>query len=619
MKPLTQQPADGVANQTRRQRIDAVLISSDDSFLIELGPLLGDHYRTHTVDSPLALGKLSHKSNWLAVVDVTALPDARVAVSRMGQRYPQAPIIVVASRPAEWNGLIRGPIVAAIAREELSGPRFKEALNAATARVPLEPSGDHAASNRAPTTSGVGFDASLLRLPNFGRSVLSWPVLLTVAVVIGAWTYWSWLSHSNSAKTTPPTVGATVAPGAPPAASHDTAPADSAAPAPSSGTHPQMILELLSAARVQFHDQKLLFPRAASQPRGDSALELYAQVLSQDPSNAEALDGISRLWAIAKGRIQSDLAGGRLDDADSLVAFFKTAGVSDELLRPVTANISAARPKWMLAHARQSIAAGDLTVASQWIGQLEASGTDPDTLSDLRRTLDAKRLEQQLTPLSEQLHAALDAGTLIGPQADNAFARLTAMRTVSRSHPLTLAAQRDVRAALLTRAQQATRAHQFDLAARYLSADAELGSSPEISDARRALQDEVESAKTAAQVSASAAIAPDVVSSAAASAPQASPDQSQTQSESSYLAAKPVRPLNVDYPDTASGEGRVVVEFTLHRDGSASEVTVVDAAPKGVFDRAAINAVRRGRYDARGLIGGVPQRARISLHFKQGS
>ncbi len=272
----------------------------------------------------------------------------------------------------------------------------------------------------------------------------------------------------------------------------------------------------------------------------------------------------------------------------------------------------------MLSHAQQSIATGDLTAASQWIDQLAASGTDPDTLSDLHRELDSKQLEQQLTPLSEQLHAAIDAGSLIGADSNSAFDRLNAMRAISRSHPLTPTAQRDVRAALLAQAQRATRAHQFDLAARYLGADAELGSSPEISEARRELQDEVESAKAAAQLAATAAISTQVVG---------RPDTTETQTittpaaatDPGYIAAQPVRPLDVLYPDTAAGvEGRVVVEFMLHPDGSATNAAVIEATPKSLFDRAAINAVRHGRYDTRGLSGGVPQRARISLHFKPG-
>jgi len=51
---------------------------------------------------------------------------------------------------------------------------------------------------------------------------------------------------------------------------------------------PQSVLELLSAARIAFRDQKLLLPRPDGELRGDSALELYTQVISQDPGNDEA-------------------------------------------------------------------------------------------------------------------------------------------------------------------------------------------------------------------------------------------------------------------------------------------------------------------------------------------
>ena len=45
---------------------------------------------------------------------------------------------------------------------------------------------------------------------------------------------------------------------------------------------PQTVLELLSSARVAFRDQKLLLPRPDGELHGDSALELYTQVLRQE-------------------------------------------------------------------------------------------------------------------------------------------------------------------------------------------------------------------------------------------------------------------------------------------------------------------------------------------------
>lgn len=603
VKPLTQEHSStSVTSQTRRLRVDAILISSDDSFLIELGPLLGDHYRTHTVDSPLALGNLAHKPGWFAIVDVASLPDARAAVTRMAQRYPNAPIIVVAPSAAEWGPLVsRGAIVDAIGRTELAGARLSEVLSKAVSRVHADAPPDSALSGSY--RGGHPFQSRPHISPPV-RALLPWVAVGIALLATGLW-WWHRSSGAHQAVASQPEIGLANAPSAASATS------DAASPAPPSpdavpASSPQTILELLSAARVQFHDQKLLFPRLDGEPRGDSALELYAQVLSQDPSNAEALDGIARLWAIAKERIQGDIAGGKLDDASRLMGLFKAAGLSDELLQPLSAGINAARPRLLLARAQQSIDAGDLASAEQLIAQLVATGADADTLLGLRHAMDAKRLEQQLSALSAQLQSAIAAGALLTPENTSALARLSAMRSLSRSHPVTLAAQRELRTALLTRATQATQQHQFDVATRYLSAAAEAGSSSEVADAKRQLQEEMERAARAEQ----AARAPPPVSPTPEPAPAAA-----APAAPSFIAATPVRPLDVSYP--AKGiEGHVVIEFTLHTNGSATDPVVIDAKPAGVFDRAALAAVRHGRYDTSALAGATTRRARISLHFK---
>jgi TonB family protein len=650
MKPLTQERAALGATQVRRQRIDVVLVSSDDSFLIELGPLLGDSYRTHTVDSPLGVGDLLHKPGSLAIVDAATIPDARAAVARMAQRYPHAPIIVVAPQIAEWGAVVaRGTIVAAIAREELAGKRLSEALAAAAARLNQEATagvGSTTAMRRlvvgAEIATAATIDASAIHpAARSPRRPAPWPLspltitIVLVSAAVLALIVWLWPSStskasrqaSNHAIPAPAAANAVSGTGA-------TAPAVSATPgAPSASTRSQMILELLSAARVEFHDQKMLFPRAEAAPRGDTALELYAQVLSQDPGNAEALDGLSRLWTIAKARIQSDLAGGNLEDAARLVGLFREAGMQEDALQPLTASINAARPKWLLAHAQQSIAAGDLAAAVQWIDQLQAAGADRDTLAQLRRGVDAGRLEQQLTALSTQLQAAISAGSLLTPENDNALTRLNAMRALNRNDGLTVTGQRALRAALVARADEAIGQDQFDAAQRYLAAAAGLGGpAADLAKARLELQTAMQRTASASQATAastpqSQSASPSGAAAAApASAPATAPtDQvGTTPSEPAtpapgYIRAVPVGPLNVSYPPTAQGiEGRVILEFTLHPNGTASDVTVVEATPKGPFERAAINAVRRGRYDTRALVNDQPQRARISLHFKPG-
>jgi TonB family protein len=86
-----------------------------------------------------------------------------------------------------------------------------------------------------------------------------------------------------------------------------------------------------------------------------------------------------------------------------------------------------------------------------------------------------------------------------------------------------------------------------------------------------------------------------------------------------YIAARPVRPLKVDYPDLeadAGVQGYVTIEFTLLADGSATKATVVDAKPTQLFNQVATEAVLHGRYDVGALNDRKPARARIRLAFK---
>ncbi|MGH8142061.1 MAG: TonB family protein [Steroidobacteraceae bacterium] len=605
MKPLAQERSPAAdSKDTRAHRVEAVVVSSDDALLIELGPILGNRYRTHSVDTPAEIAATVHAARWLGIVDVGSLPDARGAVARLELQYHRCPLIIVASNPEEWAAaLARGAIAAAVARHELAGPRLLEALAAAEARLHAEspaealPAAGHEAGR---STSGI---ASARKL---GWIALA--AVLLVALATGGW----WLSHRSGGAATVVNTAAAAAQSALPAAVTAQSPA---------APRPQTVLELLSAARVAFGDQKLLLPRPDGEPRGDSALELYTQVLKQQPDNDEALDGVKRLFAIGKARIQADLASGKLDDATRLVNLFQGAGVSRSELQGISASISAARPKWTAARAQQNIAAGNLPAADQLLAQLAAAGTNPASVAQLRRALDAKKVDLQLAGMAAQVKAAIAAGALLDPANDNARTRLAAMRAASRTNPQTLAAQRALQAALLDRGQQATRGGQFDQAQRYLSAAADLGSSSEVGADRRQLQEAIEAAnqRTAAASAAAQARAASAAASASAegrtvSTPAPAPPKPVTPS---YVAARPRGGLGVSYPPGLSVAGYVIVEFTLEPDGTASDAKVVQASPRGLFDQVALRAVSGGRYDTRDLAGRVPPvRARILLRFK---
>lgn len=594
MKPQAQQRSSAAeTNGIRNRRTEIVVIGSDDAFLIELGPVLGERYRTRIVDTPEALGTGTDASRWLALLDASTVPDARAAVARMEEAYRHAPIIVVADKVSEWtNAIARGSVVAVIAREDLSSSKLTDALAAAEARLASRSAAATAASAGKPTVASP-------------RGAL--PLLAVVGALALGGGIWLW--HSHSSHTSSPTTVAT------------SRASEVASPAVAK---PQTVLELLSSARVAFRDQKTLLPRSDGEPRGDSALELYTAVLAQEPSNDEALDGVQRLLSVGKARIQSDLAAGKLDDAGRLIGFFKAAHVDAGALHELEANITAARPKWLATRASDSIGAGDLNGAEQLIAQAAASGADRSTISELRRALDAKKLEQQLGALSAQVKSAVEQGALLDPSDDNARTRLASMRTLSRSNPLTLAAIHDVQTALLARAGDATRRDEFENAQRYIGAAAEIASNTEVAEAKRALQSEMDVvAQRAAAAATAAAAAREASSKSAAQSVAAAPRPSASTPAVAphFIAARPIKGLRVEYPSAAADaqlRGHVTVEFTLHPDGTASDASIVEAEPANVFDYAAKQAVLRGHYDTTQLVKGAVTRARIKISFKPG-
>jgi protein TonB len=149
----------------------------------------------------------------------------------------------------------------------------------------------------------------------------------------------------------------------------------------------------------------------------------------------------------------------------------------------------------------------------------------------------------------------------------------------------------------------ASRAGQYEQAQQLLNAAATLGNSPELGAARKQLQSDIEASRARP---APAAVPPPPV----AAAP-AVPD---------FVRAKPVAPLDVTYPQSAfdaGQQGYVIVEFTLDSKGHTSDSKIVESNPARVFDDAALQAVRHGRFDTSELgASGASRRARLRIAFK---
>jgi len=586
------------AQRPNSRRLDAYVLSTDDAFTLEAGQVVGERLRMRPIDSPAELPQeASHP--WLVLLDASQ-SGARALVSAIEQAHPSAPIIAIVpdAVQAQWLGAVaRGSVSAIIGRGQLSAATFGDALAAVERRLNLAATAAAPARAAAATRRAAPAPAEPFRPGPLARW---WPIGAGIVVLVAA----AWLLFGRKHGVN----DATQVAASPLAAAAATATAAgrpaASAPLPEAAA-PRPVLELLSQARIAFRDQSRLLPRADGR-RGDSALELYAEVLQQEPGNDEARDGVRRLGSAVQARVQSALGGGQMDDASRTVAAYKAASGDATLVQKLEADIRAAQPRWLASQAQRALAAGDLAGAEQALAQISAAGGDRRTALDVRRAIDARQADLQLQQMGDEVRAAIAGGALLEPAASSARTRLQAMRQINRSHPATLAAQRELQSALMSRASEQLQAQQFDAALRWNSAASELGATDELNEQRRRIRADMDQQAARAAAAAAAAAAP-------TPQPAAPP-------EPRYVAARATRALNVVYPESLISKGvvgYVIVEFTLQADGSARDVSVVESTPAGAFDKAATAAVARGRFDA-AVLGPSkePQRARVKLSFK---
>jgi TonB family protein len=574
-------PHAGEGPPPNRRRTDVVLVGLGDESLIEVGPALGDQYRTFSADSAADLPGITANS-WIGLYDATGGADARSRFAQLEQQYHSHPWIVLCTDEAraDWQAaLSRGSACAVIARAEISVESLNAALDTAKRRL----SGQQTAPPAAPVELRR-------RLP-----------LIAAAVAVTVAAGW-WLMHRHAAA---PVVMAPAHTAAPPAAAGS---ASSAAAGSTQHAPVASVEDLLSMARVAFRDSASQLPKADAPLQGTSALELYGAVLDQDPKNGEALDGVRRLQSVARLRVQNAIQAGEADTAARLLAVLQHSDIAPEELRALSAAVNAARPKQLAEQARSAMVAGNLQTARQYIEQLVALAGEHSPVPELRRELDARGLDLELAGAAQRVHAAIAADSLLEPAADNARTRFLAMRDLNRNSAQTIAASHELLAALLHRAHTAIGRQDFSAAQQVLSVAQDIGTAADLAETRTALDTAI-AAKRAADDASAAARA--VRASAPATAAKPAPER--------ILSPKPAHGLQVDFPRWAQEQniqGYVIVEFTLNPDGSTSAASVVEAAPRGVFDGSALAAIKRASFMTRDLADPQqPQRARFRIAY----
>lgn len=565
-------PAERPEALSRKVRKDVIVFTSDDEFLLSLGPAMDDRYRSRTTDGTGAWTETVRGRTGVALIDATTLANAPEIVRTMEAEFPSFALVVVAPAAArsQWSpALTRGSIMQLLDRESLATETIAAAL-AAEPRVahatPATPAGD--AGGSTPGRS---------RLPLIGAAVAA------LLVIAGA--AWMWLGKDDSSRATSasesPAMSASESPATTATAESSPAIAGEQASTPEVDTRP--VPELLSAARVAFAERRYVGPATGN------ALALYSQVLAAEPDNAEANDGVQRIAAIVAAQAQAQVKAGQIDDASKLLDMLRVAAPDDPALAALEADMAAARPKWLAARAREAISNDQIQAAERLIDELAALGTEKALVQDLRRSIDAQRRNADLSRAVADARASLAPALLLDASARGPAARLAALQQIDRRHAQVVSFQRDYQAALASAGRDATSAGDFTNAERYLAAAARLGNSRDITDARKALESARDAATAREQQRA------EVVQRAARNTPPAAT----AAAAPPPTMPKPKKRSAPKYPAQAERdgvEGEVVVGFALTPEGRTRDLAVIESTPPGVFDEAAMDAVRGWRY-----------------------
>jgi TonB family protein len=644
-----------------------VIVLSADPMLIDLtrDSLTGRHRVWRADDATHAADLMVAAGNVVLLVDSSlADHDTRGLVTEVHKQFPDLPIIVAGRREdeAELAPLVSSGVIFRFLHKPASAERIRKFVDATQRRQRRAADLSAApprqvASFAAILTSTTGERPALAAVPKLKVDrdwIRRWSRrgLLLVPLLLLAWGLFEWQPWTGVSDV-PPTAGDT------PVATTD------------AGSDPR-VMKLLDSAGLALAQGRLV------DPPGENALELYRAVLARDPDNRVARRGIDNVAddlvvQAERALMEQDLArlAGAVDAARSArpdhprLEYF-TLQLQRELDREATS----ARMRAANTAVGQAL---DASVAQSTAGRVQSlvqlandrmrsnrlvSGQD----SAHAYLLAANRLDpadpgvrQGIASLSTQLqrnaqqairenrydeasnwllHAAsidVNQQEIAVLRADLEAARLGNVRA-DRTRLLVLANQRIAQGRLIEPAGDSAR-HYVDLlrasdpAFHGLADTTALLATRALTEARQQIAagnpegaDQMlqTAAVNGAPDSEIAAVTAEIVAARVAKPkPAASRLPAAVMPENSLRRTRFVPP---EYPARAldrGTQGWVDIEFTVAADGTTRDAVVRAAEPADVFDRAALQAVGRWRYEPRTIDGvAVDQRVEARVRFQ---
>ena len=367
--------------------------------------------------------------------------------------------------------------------------------------------------------------------------------------------------------------------------------------------------ELLDQARVAFHERRY------TDPDGDNALYYYRSVLAQDPQDGEAREGLDRIGSVLDGRLNSALVEQRTEDAARTLEQLRSIRPDDVALAATEARITEGRIAAALAR-------GDLERAATLLRTADQAGVAPERLATLREQLARLDAAQRAEQLSRMVGARIRDGRLLAPPGDNAKHYLGQLLALSNGKRIGAEAAGELARAFAERARRAAAQGQGAEADQWFEEARALGYSPErpvvvpaVQTAAAPVLPDASTMQRPADSSIPVPRDPGVLSQptrGATAEPVARPETlaaSYTPSSPAVAAVAPevsaadfrrTRFVAPTYPPQALSRGlrgEVRVQITVDTEGRVVDAQVLSASPAQVFDEAAVNAVRKWRFE----------------------
>jgi TonB family protein len=246
----------------------------------------------------------------------------------------------------------------------------------------------------------------------------------------------------------------------------------------------------------------------------------------------------------------------------------------------------------LVAEVRKALAAGNAETAQHWIDVAADSGVSRDEITGLTR--EAQRVQTSakadaMARLALLFNQRLTQGRVLDPPTDSAKFYLTQLVQSDATHPSAVLARQQLANRTLDEARAAVRRQDFIGARRWLAEARDAGTDEgSISALEHDMTAAVDNTKRAAEVV----------------------------NAGNLVLAHSTPPT---FPVTARERGLsgwVDVQFVVKSDGLVSDVIITGAEPVGIFEQAAVDAVRKWRYKPAQRDGhAVDQRARLRMKF----